>query len=956
VRVFVPRFATTEKEWFAEYGLMHLQDTGSAQKRLKEMLTRARQLAVDVIVFPELSVPETSIRLLQSWSQQTGGIIVGGTHYAKRDADGHTDMISRCPIIIGGEIVFAEKQVPSPFEVSSVLGQGLTPGEELPIIKNSTIGNFSVLICSDYLAQDIRGTVLGEGLDILFVVACQRNSDTYHQRMSIDCEEVRDGVFVVYSNLVHPQWADGRSALFGMMDNLYLSQLVDAGYTNGIPPHKVCELASESTELVVDIDITNARPQLPRTIHSRPNVVVVPSSARTTDLSAFTRRIAHDDDRYRRISELFVPPVEYHAILKKLETRKMVFIVGDPGIGKTYTAARILLHYYERGYEPVWFTGLEREERVLQRQLLAQFEPRNRQIIYFEDPFGRVVFERRDSIAQVFGPIADRLRDIDARVIVTSRREVFEQFAEESLTAAELATFKEEMSIVKPSYPKSALQEIADRGASECKWYGSEQCRAEVRRAISEGRLTTPFAIRDLIVSTTELIDHRALRRRIARRQQESIRFFASELIECSPATKLSLSLVFLLGLQGQFLLVQWFSTIWPRLAGQHGFFNTTSFLQEIRSQLGHRVEQYGTWTVGLRFTHPTYEEAFVMSAAKDETILSFLREIVSTVGKTYYFTVLSGIRRYAKKYPLMAELLFEWLIDDVTRQEELKNVKEMILQLIGAFRQKTLLKLLTRLTSQVDLYNLIDRERNAAVLALALKCLYHLRVLGIPGFQEEVEQKLDWDALYRHIVAASHFQNVIDAIIWALEFRRDAAEKILLTIPFPTLQRRFDTLDPENRRRAFELLETNNLAWLSERLRANVSRGWNWQERLLTLLDAPHSEHTPGVIVDEGAGRAIKTLECSLLPIGIVDVVGQFQDGEPIVIYTESGRHVAVGITEYSAEEIVVIRGHHSSAIPELLGTFRGPSVIRGHHLLLAGDSTPLRVPRPSVDRSQAV
>lgn len=104
-----------------------------------------------------------------------------------------------------------------------------------------------------------------------------------------------------------------------------------------------------------------------RTVHTRPNVRIVEIGDGISGQSTeFVRRIAHNDDRYARIEELFVSPAEYPSMLEKLEARRLLFIIGDPGIGKTYSAVRLLKHYFSLGYDPIWYAGLERAERIEQ--------------------------------------------------------------------------------------------------------------------------------------------------------------------------------------------------------------------------------------------------------------------------------------------------------------------------------------------------------------------------------------------------------------------------------------------------------------------------------------------------------------------------------------------------------------------------------------------------------------
>jgi predicted amidohydrolase len=113
---------------------------------VEQFLGVAKQHTVEAIVLPELSVPDSCIGLLQAWSSETGGTVVGGSHYHK-SAQGY---ISRCPVIVRGDVVFTEKIIPAPIEVSPVPDQSLIEGQSVVAFSGTPIGNFGVLICSDY--------------------------------------------------------------------------------------------------------------------------------------------------------------------------------------------------------------------------------------------------------------------------------------------------------------------------------------------------------------------------------------------------------------------------------------------------------------------------------------------------------------------------------------------------------------------------------------------------------------------------------------------------------------------------------------------------------------------------------------------------------------------------------------------------------------------------------------
>ena len=76
------------------------------------------------------------------------------------------------------------------------------------------------------------------------------------------------------------------------------------------------------------------------------------------------------------------------------------------------------------------------------------------------------------------------------------------------------------------------------------------------------------------------------------------------------------------------------------------------------------------------------------------------------------------------------------------------------------------------------------------------------------------------------------------------------------------------------------------------------------------------------GIIsIDDGAVCALLERGKSLLPAGVTDVSGQFQEGDCIVCVDKNGREVALGLSNYSSSELRKISGCHSSQICSRIG-----------------------------------
>jgi glutamate 5-kinase len=73
-------------------------------------------------------------------------------------------------------------------------------------------------------------------------------------------------------------------------------------------------------------------------------------------------------------------------------------------------------------------------------------------------------------------------------------------------------------------------------------------------------------------------------------------------------------------------------------------------------------------------------------------------------------------------------------------------------------------------------------------------------------------------------------------------------------------------------------------------------------------------------VVVDAGAVAAL-ALGKSLLPAGVMRVVGRFGRGEPVMIVGPDGTALGKGLIRYTADEALRIAGHRSREIEEILG-----------------------------------
>ncbi|MCS7206587.1 MAG: glutamate 5-kinase [Dehalococcoidia bacterium] len=88
-------------------------------------------------------------------------------------------------------------------------------------------------------------------------------------------------------------------------------------------------------------------------------------------------------------------------------------------------------------------------------------------------------------------------------------------------------------------------------------------------------------------------------------------------------------------------------------------------------------------------------------------------------------------------------------------------------------------------------------------------------------------------------------------------------------------------------------------------------------------------------VVIDAGAVEALRQHK-SLLPVGVIEVRGDFARGEVISILGPDGKRVAVGIANYSAPDLRRIQGKRSDRIASLLGYTYGQEVVHSNNMAL--------------------
>jgi glutamate 5-kinase len=98
----------------------------------------------------------------------------------------------------------------------------------------------------------------------------------------------------------------------------------------------------------------------------------------------------------------------------------------------------------------------------------------------------------------------------------------------------------------------------------------------------------------------------------------------------------------------------------------------------------------------------------------------------------------------------------------------------------------------------------------------------------------------------------------------------------------------------------------------------------------------ADHLQVKGSVHLDQGAVRALVNERKSLLPIGVVEVNGEFARGDVITCLGADRREVARGLANYSSDQARRIAGRPSAEIESVLGFVEERELIHRDNLVI--------------------
>ena len=236
---------------------------------LRAILAKAKEKDVDLIVFPEFSIPRKYHEEIRQWSEEEKNIIiVAGSDYLEHEKKYY----NTASIFFQGQHYTTQKLKLSPHEDTIFDGYGPSEGYVNNYFENTPIGNLAVMICMDAFHENIRHELIKLSLDILCIISVQSPAKEHHQVIDRLVKDKKEGCYIVYCNAFCAN-ADGRSAFFG---HNYKNNFDEVKESDDGIDKRAFEMPKTSGCFIVDCNLKEKIPYAGNKDYYRSLIKVVP--------------------------------------------------------------------------------------------------------------------------------------------------------------------------------------------------------------------------------------------------------------------------------------------------------------------------------------------------------------------------------------------------------------------------------------------------------------------------------------------------------------------------------------------------------------------------------------------------------------------------------------------------------------------------------------------------------
>ncbi len=413
------------------------------------------------------------------------------------------------------------------------------------------------------------------------------------------------------------------------------------------------------------------------------------------------------------IDKIYIEPDEFEVIQKKLHTDRVIFVTGPPGFGKTYLAIRLLWLGFNAGYTPKWIRSNDKFE-ISQKEFIEFFDAnvKDKDIVYIEDPFGRITFRQNDELVKRLSTLIDFVKRKDILLIFTSRKDVFETFERSCYTPEKIHSMEQELNVISPSYDYKKREEICKKWADEkgCLWFHNRKLKNLIFNLLKDhSLLSTPLSIHDFTQATVMISEENPLVQKIHEYSREAGSSFGEEIAGLCESGRvdhiLLLSLVFITDESGLSTSYSFFEDEYNQLKKQgHDDFEIVFKDEKHRFSIAKRnCESKSPDDDIVRFAHPIYLKSLdylikntcfrtIFFHVIEHLYLNNSHEVLRIVNK-YYLDFPTQLRKRILYNCLLENILYDSeVISTIKIDNDLIDLKRKIPSYIGFISSDVLL------------------------------------------------------------------------------------------------------------------------------------------------------------------------------------------------------------------------------------------------------------------------
>ena len=328
--------------------------TSDNEKFIDSILDLGLKREIDLIVFPEFSIPQNYHDKVRDWSTGNQIIVVAGSANLHREGKYY----NTASVFFGGKQYRTEKHNLSPLEVSGLLGEyGPSSGTDHLYFLDTPVGKLAVMICADEFDRKTRAEFQELNFDILCVIAFQSKAIEHHQSINEIVKESNEGVYVAYSNALCQSSSDGRSAFFGAEYKDRRQDFISTGLNidDGLEM-KLVEMPSIAGCFIVECNLKVKKPTVQNRnsdralVNAAPPFIFEKGCLRQLDLEELKREEDSKSTTAKAEYQPSIPPVQpfmaeyigrqsdidYLNEFLTNEKKHFLLLYGVGGIGKTH--------------------------------------------------------------------------------------------------------------------------------------------------------------------------------------------------------------------------------------------------------------------------------------------------------------------------------------------------------------------------------------------------------------------------------------------------------------------------------------------------------------------------------------------------------------------------------------------------------------------------------------------